>query len=86
MCFLVGTWTYNSKVSKQKEHLPIAAGLMATEGFDRELLQLVEAFVESSVDLAKAVQAGRELWELDVEVVNKKLHAPSYNLEESQDL
>ena len=73
-------------MSKKEEHLPIAAGLMATEGFDRELLETVKAFVGSSGDLPKVVQAGRELWGLDVKVVNKKPHPPSYDLEQSHDL
>ena len=48
-------------MSKQEEHLPVGAGLMATEGFDRELLEFVKAFVGSSGDFTEGCAGRKEI-------------------------
>lgn len=74
----VGTWTYDSKVSKRQERLPVAAGLISASGSDAQLLALVRQFLEQS-DLPRAVETGREMFGgPDAQVRDSSLKAPSY--------
>lgn len=78
---IVGTWTYDSKVSGQQERLPVAASLMGASVLDYELITLARRFLEER-DLPDAVKAGREMFRPDPTKGEQKYSPPTYGLRE----
>ena len=77
---LVGTWSYDSKVSRQPERLPVAASLMGAAGLDYELITFARKFLENC-DLPNAVGTGRDMFRPDGPKREKKLDPPAYGFQ-----
>ena len=76
---LVGTWTYDSKVSGQQERLPVAASLMGAAGLDNELITFARKFL-MDCGLPVAVTTGREMFP-DPAKRKKELEPPTYGFQ-----
>ena len=72
----VSTWEYDSKVSKRRERLPIAAGILAAPGSDHGLLTFAAHFLEES-GLPVAVRPGRGLFAPDPNETSRNANSSS---------